>query len=154
DVAPTYTVNDLNDSVVAFLGEPRGTSEPVREAIVFTQRAVPGAAPAPAPVASAVAAAEPAPRAKAKPKTIALRTRTGTDVVSTTSEGGLVVRKLYYGQPISLDLKDADVHNVIRLLADVSGINIVATDDVKGSITLRLNDIPWDQALDIILQTQ
>ena len=63
-------------------------------------------------------------------------------------------KKLYYGQPISLDLKDADVHNVIRLLADVSGLNIVATDDVKGTITLRLNDIPWDQALDIILQTQ
>ena len=63
-------------------------------------------------------------------------------------------KKLYYGAPISLDLKDADVHNVIRLLADVSGLNIVATDDVKGTITLRLNDIPWDQALDIVLQAQ
>ena len=63
-------------------------------------------------------------------------------------------KRLYYGQPISLDLKDADVHNVIRLLGDVSGINIVATDDVTGQITLRLNDVPWDQALDIVMQAQ
>jgi type IV pilus assembly protein PilQ len=149
DVAPTYTVDDLNDSVVAFLGEPRGTTEPVREAIVFTQRAIPGAAPAPAPVAPVAAvAAAPAPTTK-----VIAAPAPPPEAVS-DAPGERAVRKLYYGQPISLDLKDADVHNVIRLLADVSGINIVATDDVKGSITLRLNDIPWDQALDIILQTQ
>jgi type IV pilus assembly protein PilQ len=62
--------------------------------------------------------------------------------------------KAYYGQPISLDLKDADINNVIRLLADVSNLNIVATDDVLGTITLRLFDVPWDQALDIVLQVQ
>jgi type II secretory pathway component HofQ len=156
DTAPTYTVNDLNDSVVAFLGEPRGTAEPVRESIVFTQRAVPGAAPAPAPVAApAVAAAAPlqAPSGyKSKPLPVPPVVQPGFSYE--TADAPQAVRKAYYGQPISLDLKDADVHNVIRLLADVSGLNIVATDDVKGTITLRLNDIPWDQALDIILQTQ
>jgi type IV pilus assembly protein PilQ len=75
-------------------------------------------------------------------------------VTAEEPENGLAAKKLYFGQTISLDLKDADVHNVLRLLADVSGLNIVATDDVKGTITLRLNDIPWDQALDIVLQTQ
>jgi type IV pilus assembly protein PilQ len=60
--------------------------------------------------------------------------------------------KLYYGQHVSLDLKDADVHNVLRLLAEVSKLNVVATDDVRGKVTLRLFDVPWDQALDIILQ--
>ncbi len=155
DTAPSYTVNDLNDSVVAFLGEPRGTAEPVRESIVFTQRAVPGAAPAPAPVvAPAVAAAPdiPAPGRKGKPLPVPPVVQPG--FASAATDQPQAVKRLYYGQPISLDLKDADVHNVIRLLADVSGLNIVATDDVKGTITLRLNDIPWDQALDIILQTQ
>jgi type IV pilus assembly protein PilQ len=61
-------------------------------------------------------------------------------------------QKAYYGQHVSLDFKDADVHNVLRLLAEVSKLNIVATDDVRGKVTLRLFDVPWDQALDIILQ--
>ena len=151
DAPPTYTVDDLNDSIVAFLGEPRGTAEPVHESIVFTQRAVPGAAPAPAPVAAAVAA----PRRAAAPRRRWSRRRAPVVTAEApASDAERRSKKLYYGQPISLDLKDADVHNVIRLLADVSGLNIVATDDVKGTITLRLNDIPWDQALDIILQTQ
>ncbi len=156
DTSPTYTVDDLNDTIVAFLGEPRGTAEPVRESIVFTQRAVPGAAPAPAPVAVPAAAPVAAPVPKPPPPS-APAMAAAVARPMTVSEGpgaGVPAKKLYFGQPISLDLKDADVHNVIRLLADVSGLNIVATDDVKGSITLRLNDIPWDQALDIILQTQ
>ena len=148
---PTFTVDNLNDSVVAFLGEPRGSAEPVRESIVFTQRAVPGAAAAPAPVA---------PPAAPPPIAAPLRKPPAPAPVAppvVTADGdaiGTSTKKLYFGQPISLDLKDADVHNVLRLLADVSGLNIVATDDVKGTITLRLNDIPWDQALDIVLQTQ
>jgi len=149
DTAPTYTVDDLNDSVVAFLGEPSGSAAPVRESIVFTQRAVPGAAPAPAPVAVPPAAAPPLHTAS-----VPAPGRPSPVITADAPAAGAVAKKLYFGQPISLDLKDADVHNVIRLLADVSGLNIVATDDVKGTITLRLNDIPWDQALDIVLQTQ
>ncbi|MDX2169586.1 MAG: type IV pilus secretin PilQ [Deltaproteobacteria bacterium] len=151
--APTVSVDDLKDTIVAFVGEPAGTQDAVRESIVFTQRAVPGIAPAPAPVAMPVApppaAVAPAARlAEAPPPS-------PPPAVQVTTESSHVrPKKLYYGQPISLDLKDADVHNVLRLLADVSGLNIVATDDVTGTITLRLNDIPWDQALDIILQAQ
>ena len=58
----------------------------------------------------------------------------------------------YIGQKISLDFKNADVHDVLRILADVSGLNLVSTDDVKGKITLRLVDVPWDQALAVVLQ--
>lgn len=148
---PTYNVDDLNDTIVAFLGEPRGTAEPVRESIVFTQRAVPGAAPAPAPVTAAALALAQPPAARPAPA-LPPGVRPAVAAAAASAEAG--AKKLYYGQPISLDLKDADVHNVLRLLADVSGLNIVATDDVKGSITLRLNNIPWDQALDIVLQTQ
>jgi type IV pilus secretin PilQ/predicted competence protein len=58
----------------------------------------------------------------------------------------------YTGRKISLDFKQADVHDVFRILADVSGLNIVATDDVKAKVTLRLIEVPWDQALDVVLQ--
>ncbi len=59
----------------------------------------------------------------------------------------------YTGQKISLDFKDADIKNVFRLLAEISGLNIVVTDDVAKKVTVRLVDIPWDQAMDILLQT-
>ncbi len=58
------------------------------------------------------------------------------------------------GRRIDLDVKDADLHNVFRLLSDVGGINIVVADDVRGSITLRLRDMPWDQVLDAIIRSQ
>ena len=60
---------------------------------------------------------------------------------------------VFNGQSISLDFKDADIQNVLRVLADVSGLNIIATDDVKGKVTLHLSDVPWDQALDLVLRT-
>jgi type IV pilus assembly protein PilQ len=60
----------------------------------------------------------------------------------------------YKGRRISLDLKDAEIQNVLRLLADVSKLNIVASDDVKGRVTIKLRNVPWDQALDIILRSK
>lgn len=149
--APTYTVNDLNDTVVAFLGEPTGGTQPVREQLVFTRRAVETAereAPPPA--------ARRAPAAKvARPVSAAAESR-GTSARVTVSETGTAsdtpAHKGYYGQHVSLDFKDADVHNVLRLLAEVSKLNIVATDDVRGKVTLRLFDVPWDQAFDIVLE--
>src|SRR5262249_15495234 len=68
------------------------------------------------------------------------------------AEGGRATSRTYTGQKISLDFKDADILNVLRILSEVGGENIVATDDVKGRITVRLVDVPWDQPLDIVLQ--
>jgi type IV pilus assembly protein PilQ len=59
----------------------------------------------------------------------------------------------YTGKRISLDFKDADIQNVLRVIADVSGLNIIATDDVTGGVTLHLVDVPWDQALDVVLRS-
>jgi type IV pilus assembly protein PilQ len=61
--------------------------------------------------------------------------------------------KVYTGQKISLDFKDADIKNVFRLLAEVSGLNIVVTDEVRKRVTVRLVDVPWDQAMDLIVDT-
>ena len=61
--------------------------------------------------------------------------------------------KTYTGQRLWLDFKDADIKNVFRLLAEVSGLNIVVTNDVNRKVTLRLVDVPWDQALDLLIDT-
>ena len=60
----------------------------------------------------------------------------------------------YTGKKISLDFQDIEVRRVLQLLADFTGINMVASDTVQGNITLRLEDVPWDQALDIIMKTK
>jgi type IV pilus secretin PilQ/predicted competence protein len=85
-------------------------------------------------VTSAAAALEPGPAVPPK--------------ADTGAEG-----KKYSGQRLSLDFKDADIKNVFRLLAEVSGKNIVVTDDVNRKVTLRLVEVPWDQAMDLLITT-
>jgi type IV pilus assembly protein PilQ len=61
------------------------------------------------------------------------------------------MKKEYSGQKISVDLQDADVELVLRLIAEVSGHNLIIDDNVKGQISLKLQGVPWDQALDLVL---
>ncbi|MCB0308233.1 MAG: type IV pilus secretin PilQ [Bdellovibrionales bacterium] len=67
---------------------------------------------------------------------------------------GAVDGKQFTGRRISLDFKDAEVRSVFRLIADISRFNIIISDDVTGRITIRLDDVPWDQAFAIILQAR
>lgn len=60
----------------------------------------------------------------------------------------------YTGERISLNFQDIEVRSVLQLLADFTGLNMVVSDSVTGNITLRLQNVPWDQALDIILKTK
>lgn len=55
------------------------------------------------------------------------------------------------GRRIDIDLRDADIHNVLRLLAEVGNVNIVTSDDVSGNVTIRMHNVPWDRALEVIL---
>ena len=61
-------------------------------------------------------------------------------------------RKIYIGQKISLDFQNADIHNILRLIREISGKNLIISDRVKGKVTLSLKEVPWDQALDVILE--
>lgn len=61
--------------------------------------------------------------------------------------------KHFTGRPITLQLRDVDVADVFHLISEASGFNIVMGGDVKGSLTLSLTDVPWDQALDVVLET-
>jgi type IV pilus secretin PilQ/predicted competence protein len=85
-----------------------------------------------------------------------------TDIASTASdvpakpaqpaqEPENLIEGEYSGKKISLDFQDADVRPIFRLLADVSGYNLVLHPDVKGNVTIKLLNVPWDQALDIML---
>ncbi|MGH7804130.1 MAG: AMIN domain-containing protein, partial [Candidatus Binatia bacterium] len=125
---PQYTLNTLDSMVVAFLGERGEGATSTREEVLYA--AVDAPAPAASRAGMAQATITDAPIYDA-PK-----------VFVATSERP----RAFTGQKISLDFKDADVQNVLRILAEVGNVNIVATDDVKGRITLRLVDVPWDQA--------
>ena len=63
-------------------------------------------------------------------------------------------RQGYKGEKLSLNFQNIEVRAVLQVIADFTGLNIITSDTVTGSLTLRLKDIPWDQALDIIMQTK
>ena len=67
---------------------------------------------------------------------------------------GAEEKKEYTGERLTLNFQDIDVRSVLQLLADTSGQNIVVSDSVTGNLTLRLQNVPWDQALDIVLRTK
>ncbi len=60
----------------------------------------------------------------------------------------------YNGEKLSLNFQDIDVRSVLQLIADFTNLNLVASDTVQGNITLRLQNVPWDQALDLVLKTK
>jgi len=63
-------------------------------------------------------------------------------------------KKVYKGKKLSLNFQDIEIRSVLQLLADFTDKNIVVSDSVKGNITLRLKNVPWDQALDIVLESK
>jgi type IV pilus assembly protein PilQ len=72
----------------------------------------------------------------------------------TGGAGNVLAQQRYTGRRIDIDLKDADIHNVLRLLADTGHVNVVTADDVTGTITIRMHNVPWDQVLDVVLQAK
>lgn len=78
------------------------------------------------------------------------------EVTSLEKAGGQQVaeKKRYEGEKLSLDFQNVEVRSVLKVIADFTGLNIVAAESVAGNITIRLKDVPWDQALDIILRAK
>ncbi len=73
--------------------------------------------------------------------------------MASAAHQGTAARR-FKGKKINIDLQDADIVNVIRLIGDVSGKNVVVGEDVKGRVTIKLRNVPWDQALSVILRTK
>jgi type IV pilus assembly protein PilQ len=76
------------------------------------------------------------------------------EIKPSTKRSASEEKKEYTGERLTLNFQDIDVRSVLQLLADTSGQNIVVSDSVTGNLTLRLQNVPWDQALDIVLRTK
>lgn len=143
------------------------TPEPVKVAEAQAPTATP-APPAPAPAADvavappvAVAPAPPATTSSPSPAVDSPYTSTPkalveqaapTPMAATGTKEVETQERQFTGEPISLELKDADIKDVLRSFAKITGLNIVVDPDVTGSVTVTLENVPWDQCLDIILR--
>ena len=120
-----------------FVERPEGNLLPAANAAMPPQDAsAPASAPAPA-AAPAVTAIEPAVNFAAEQKSHPTQAASGPK---------------YTGEPISVNLKDVDLKDFFRLIHEISGLNVVLDPEVKGTLTIVLDDVPWDQALDIVLK--
>lgn len=108
------------------------------------------------PVALATEKDQPArPEAQqAAQQAVAQATTAASTMAAGQSSGSLVtnVAGRYTGEPISVNLKDVDLKDFFRLIHEISGLNVVLDPNVKGTLTIVLDEVPWDQALDIVLQ--
>lgn len=147
----------LHASVQAAPGDPPAPDAPATDA--------PPASEAPAAPAAAPGANDPVPEspAAATPPALPAADPVPAPIVDTTTTGAngklqsfveAKETKKFTGKPITVQVKEAELSDVFRLIAEASGFNIIVGEDVKGKITLSLIDVPWDQALDVILHTK
>lgn len=167
-----YRIVEANDGLKIVFGEGQIAQPAPLAAIKSSVAPAPVAAPAlvetaPAPVPEAAAAPivirpsradreplprEPLPALPAVGSTLAV-TEDSMGSASTLQERSLGTKKVYTGHPITMDFKDGDLQDIFRLFADISGLNVVVNPGVSGKVTLKLVEVPWDQALDLILKT-
>jgi type IV pilus assembly protein PilQ len=94
------------------------------------------------------------PRAAAPDRAVgAASSRNATTTASTAPASGAAGAR-YSGRPVTFNFQDVPVRTVLQLIAEESNLNIVASDTTQGNVTLRLINVPWDQALDIVLQAK
>lgn len=143
----SYTIEKENSQVILALGEAPAAVQ----------------APSPAPTETATGKEEAAgliaKPSEPSPKPMEPQAVTPSEEKKETAPPPVVVKKdetvpvkRYVGRKISLDFQDAEITNVLRLIADVSGFNVVVGEDVKGKVTVKLINVPWDQALEILLK--
>lgn len=75
-------------------------------------------------------------------------------VVEVKSSDKAQAEKRYTGKPITISFQDMDVRAILQVIADFTGLNIISSDKVTGTMTIRLKDVPWDQALDLVLEAR
>ncbi|PPU77579.1 type IV pilus secretin PilQ [Xanthomonas cucurbitae] len=78
----------------------------------------------------------------------------GVSPAAVTQEAAQIAARGYSGRPVTFNFQDVPVRTVLQLIAEESNLNIVASDTVQGNVTLRLMNVPWDQALDIVLRAK
>jgi type IV pilus assembly protein PilQ len=164
EMVPYHVAQDENRVYLDFDASTLPPSEPIelgKPATVAEARSpeaetsVPMAVEPPAAAEEAVAPAAPKPaEAMAAVAEEAAPAEAEKAAAAEAKEAALPPEQLerYSGQKISLDLQEVDIRNVLRLLADVTGKNIVVEPNVKGTVTLKVDSVPWDQVLELILK--
>jgi type IV pilus secretin PilQ/predicted competence protein len=149
-----YRIVEGADGLKILFGE--GGHEPTPAPLAALRTAPePEPAPVAAPVAVPVAVAAPAAPNPA-PSALSMPVLPEPQIPAKESFEGQTIGqtgKTFTGPPISLDFKDGDLQDIFRLFADISGLNVVVNPGVSGKVTLKLTEVPWDQALDLILKT-
>jgi type IV pilus assembly protein PilQ len=154
-----YRIIDGNDGVRIVFGDASAVAEPA-PALAAMRLPEPAAEPEPvAPVAVPVSMPAPRPAALeplALPALVEPQAAPAAEPVAAPAQGNMgtacgVTGDL--GTPISLDFKDGDLQDIFRLFSDISGLNVVVNPGVTGKVTLKLNEVPWGRALELILKT-
>ncbi|MGE0455746.1 MAG: type IV pilus secretin PilQ [Vicinamibacteria bacterium] len=139
-----YRIVEANDGLKVVFGEGR-TPAPAPLAALKPE---PQPEPETAPLADASLPA-PAPRTIAPVPAVVVPQAPAAAAAPET--GGEEVKR-WTGHPITFDFKDGDLQDIFRLFADISGLNVVVNPGISGKVTLKLTEVPWDQALDLILK--
>jgi len=157
-----YTVNAKGNTVTvdfvggsATKGSAKGSGDPNASRVNTTQNAAPVSSPSvvlPASLTQANAALASEPDTK---KLVSAPAPVSADATKPAADAQQAATPpasgRYSGEPISVNLKDVDLRDFFRLIHEISGLNIVVDPNVKGNLTIVLDDVPWDQALDIVL---
>jgi type IV pilus assembly protein PilQ len=156
DAPPAAPVAKMvaQDFVVIESKDPsEAKSEPAAEEIRPGERAATAAANFSKPETTLAATNLPQPaNASLQPQPTVNLALQQQQQMARTGGSSLPPKPRYTGEPISLNLKDADLKDFFRLIHEISGLNVVLDPNVKGTITIVLDDVPWDQALDIVLK--
>ena len=157
DATPQATVADAGTTWKMPASASKGAKSVIRAG---DQATPPGPAPRPAPARSpAEITTTPVPSTGNTTENV-FAAPEPTPASGSTVTGGILggtrhlsaAERTYTGEPISLNLKDADIKDVLRTFAQLTGLNIAIDPGVTGSVTVDFVDVPWDQALDIILR--
>ena len=138
----------------------RASAPPAVRQTTLPAAAVPQAAPtataqataAPVPAAAPPSQARQVPGLQARAQAAPAAQPPASGLQGGTNTRGGQQPRQYTGDPLSLDLDGVDLRAVLRTLADVSGLNVIIDPDVQGTVDIKLTDVPWDQALDVILK--
>jgi type IV pilus assembly protein PilQ len=138
-----------------FVERPQGNLLPAASAATDPQAETAAATPVPVPVPVPAQSSTPTP--SSSPTTEQSPAPSAQPAVNMAAEQKAhpqpaVSNPKYTGEPISVNLKDVDLKDFFRLVHEISGLNVVLDPDVHGSLTIVLDDVPWDQALDIVLK--
>ena len=137
----------------ALLGAPARPVEPEPTTSVVQREPVPLEAPAPAQGPSTPAMTTPATTGAP-----AMKPLVNAEPIAPAQNMGMAnvdpQKSTFTGHPISLDFKDGDLIDLFRLMSEISGLNIIVNPGISGKVSLSVKEVPWDQALDLILKTQ